>query len=64
MTGLASIEFRNEEDLLKGKSDVRAFYIAEVMPKKLEIELRYISHQGLMLDLSILLRTLLAVLKR
>ena len=64
MTGLASIEFRNEEELLEGKPDVRTFYIEQVMPRKLAIELRYVAQQGLMLDLSILLRTLLAVLKR
>ena len=64
ITGLAQLEFRDEERLLAGRSDVKSFYLAEVMPQKLEIDRRYVRERSLLLDVVILFRTAGAVLKR
>ena len=64
VTGLSQLEFRNEEALLAGRDDVRGFYLAEVMPRKLEIDLRYLRDRSLRLDLLIILRTIAVIIRR
>lgn len=61
MVGPAQIKYRHEELILKNKEDPDKFYIQELMPKKVEIDLDYIEKMGFLLDINILLRTLLAV---
>jgi len=61
ITGLAQIENRDEELELKGKEDADKYYIQELMPKKVEIDLQYIESRSFLLDIKILLKTLLAV---
>jgi lipopolysaccharide/colanic/teichoic acid biosynthesis glycosyltransferase len=58
ITDLASIQFRDENDLLAGQADPERFYIEEVMPKKLELNLAYIGRQGVLYDVWIILKTL------
>lgn len=62
ITDLASIEFRDENDLLESQADPEAFYIREIMPRKLTLNLGYIAQQGLVFDLLIVLRTIWRVL--
>jgi lipopolysaccharide/colanic/teichoic acid biosynthesis glycosyltransferase len=61
ITDLASIEYRNENELLDGKADPIDFYIREIMPHKLELNRQYILHQSLMLDVRILLTTAVSI---
>ena len=58
MTDEASIEFRNEEALLACASDPEAKYVREVLPRKIDIYVRYVKNRNFLGDLSILLRTL------
>jgi len=63
MTGPATLEFIDEEELLRGGS-AESTYITEVMPKKLDLELQYQKRASLARDLWILVRTALTVGRR
>jgi lipopolysaccharide/colanic/teichoic acid biosynthesis glycosyltransferase len=61
ITGLAQLQNRREELKLKDQPDPDAYYIHELMPKKLEIDLYYVENRNLMLDLKIILKTFLPI---
>ncbi len=63
MTGPATLEFIDEEELLRGGS-AESTYITEVMPKKLDLELQYQKRASLARDLWLLVRTALTVARR
>lgn len=58
ITDLASIEFRNENDLLDGDDDPEIKYIQEIMPAKLELNLKYISKAGFFYDIGLIFKTI------
>ena len=62
ITDLASIEFRNENDLLSNASDPNQFYIDKIMPKKIEINLRYLENRSLLKDIIVIFKTFRAIL--
>lgn len=62
ITDYASIEFRNENEMLEGKADPIDFYIREIMPVKLELNLRYIEDHSLWIDLKIILNTIFLII--
>lgn len=59
ITDLASIEFRNESELLAGKENFEELYIQEIMPRKLELNQQYIAQMGVFSDLRIIAQTLM-----
>ena len=61
ITDLASIEFRNESELLAKQEDPDSFYIQVIMPKKLQINLDYIKERTLLKDIGVIIKTLLAI---
>jgi lipopolysaccharide/colanic/teichoic acid biosynthesis glycosyltransferase len=61
MLGPAQIKYRHEELMLKDKEDPDAYYIRELMPRKLEIDLDYVENMNFLLDVGILFKSLLAV---
>ena len=64
ITDFASIQFRNENELLEGKEDPIDFYIKEIMPLKLALNLNYIANQSLLTDLRIIFQTILLIFFR
>jgi lipopolysaccharide/colanic/teichoic acid biosynthesis glycosyltransferase len=58
ITDYASIEFRNENELLEGKPDPIDYYVREIMPAKLALNLQYIREQSLWTDLKIITSTI------
>jgi lipopolysaccharide/colanic/teichoic acid biosynthesis glycosyltransferase len=58
ITDLASIQFRNESELLSSVSNPEDFYIQEIMPQKLALNIQYISQASLGFDLLLILQTL------
>lgn len=64
ITDYASIEFRNENELLEGKVDPIDFYVREIMPLKLNFNLRYLDNQSLLTDLKIILKTVFLIILR
>jgi lipopolysaccharide/colanic/teichoic acid biosynthesis glycosyltransferase len=61
ITGVAQLLFRNEEQLLSG-AGAEGYYIRELMPAKLRVDLAYVRHRSLWLDFKILLLTGLTLL--
>jgi len=64
ITDYASIQFRNENELLEGKADPVGFYIREIMPVKLKLNLTYIREQSIWVDLKVIFRTVFLIFKR
>jgi lipopolysaccharide/colanic/teichoic acid biosynthesis glycosyltransferase len=58
ITDLASLEFRNESELLAGAADPEREYVEVVMPKKLALARRYVETASLLHDLRIIGRTM------
>jgi lipopolysaccharide/colanic/teichoic acid biosynthesis glycosyltransferase len=59
ITDMATVLFRNEEQLLKSVDDVEKFYIQNCLPKKLELNFRYQEKATLWTDLAVIGQTLL-----
>jgi lipopolysaccharide/colanic/teichoic acid biosynthesis glycosyltransferase len=59
ITDLATLEFRNEEDLLRQAEDMEAFYVSHCVPRKIELNLRYAERANVWEDTKIIWRTLL-----
>jgi len=64
ITDYASIEFRNENRLLEGKPDPIEYYVTEIMPEKLRLNLKYIDSQSLLTDIQIILKTLFLIVSK
>ena len=58
ITDLATLEFRDEEDLLKVQDDVEKFYIEVCVPRKIELNLQYARQASVSGDIWIILQTL------
>lgn len=63
ITGLASIRFRNENDLLDASSDPNRTYIEEIMPRKIALDLEYIPRASVGYDIRLILETLVTVVR-
>lgn len=63
ITDLASIEYRNENDLLDGDDDPERKYIEEIMPAKLVLNLKYIEKAGFFYDIGLIFKTIGKVIK-
>lgn len=64
ITDYASIQFRNENELLEGKQDPVDCYIKEIMPVKLRLNLDYIRDQSFWLDLKIIFLTIFSIFRK
>jgi len=58
ITDLASLLFRNEEELLRGTRDLEGFYLRHCLPKKIALNREYAERATLPRDLWIILRTI------
>ena len=63
ITDYASIAYRNENELLAGASDPRRMYIEEIMPAKLELNMKYLREISPLSDVKLILGTVAAVLR-
>ncbi|MFN4118518.1 sugar transferase [Acidovorax sp.] len=63
ITDLASLAFRDESTLLAHSSDPERTYVHEILPAKLRYACEYARTQSLWLDLRIIARTAVAVLR-
>ncbi len=57
ITSLASICYRNENDILAAASDPDRAYVEQVMPDKLAIDLEYVAHATLWTDIKLIFST-------
>lgn len=58
ITDLASVLFRNEEELLRGSADVEDFYVRYCLPRKIDLNRRYAARAGVLQDVWIIVQTL------
>lgn len=58
ITDLASIRYRDENDLLGEAENPDDFYINTIMPDKLALNLEYINKNNIFLDIYIILKTI------
>jgi lipopolysaccharide/colanic/teichoic acid biosynthesis glycosyltransferase len=58
ITDPATLEFRNEEEILRGVPDTERFYVEYCIPRKIELNLAYSETANLWEDIKIILRTL------
>ena len=62
ITDNASIEFRNEEELLAQSSNPEETYREVILPRKLELYIQYVNHLSFGGDVRIILKTIQTVL--
>lgn len=63
ITDYASIKFRNENDLLSVSDNPEQLYIDEIMPEKLDLNLKYINDNSLFKDIKIIFDTFYVIVK-
>lgn len=63
VTSLASIKFKNEEQLLNSAKDVDTVYINEILPQKMKYNLEYIKNFNVIYDIKLMIQTVLEVIK-
>ena len=61
ITDVASIKYRNENELLEIADDPERYYVENIMPDKISLNLEYIDQRSLLKDLKVILKTLSAV---
>jgi lipopolysaccharide/colanic/teichoic acid biosynthesis glycosyltransferase len=64
ITDYASLEYFKENELLGKSEDPQKTYINEIMPAKIQLNLKYIENPGIIQDLKIMWRTFLKIVAR
>ena len=63
ITDYASIAYRNENNLLAGAEDPERMYVEEIMPAKLELNMKYLRRVSPLEDIRLILATIAAVIR-
>lgn len=63
ITDLASIKFRNENELLEQVEDPEKYYIEVVMQEKLKLYLQYVYNHSLLGDIGLIFKTFWVIVK-
>jgi lipopolysaccharide/colanic/teichoic acid biosynthesis glycosyltransferase len=63
ITDIASIAYRNENELLEGSDNPENFYITVIMPDKLRMNLDYLNDRSFFKDVKIIFKTLVAIIR-
>ncbi len=61
ITGVSQIAHIDEEGLLSGQANPEEFYLREVLPKKMALDLEYVRSHGMIKDFSIIFKTLAGI---
>jgi len=64
ITDNASIEFRDENELLANSKDPEAIYINEVLPKKIALYRKYVRERSFFGDVAIIFKTIFLIIKK
>ena len=64
MTDFAAIEFSNEAEILASAENPESAYVNEIMPKKFALYQRYVEQRSLALDIALILRTVVKLVRR
>ena len=63
ITDYASIAYRNENDLLAGADDPERMYVEEIMPAKIELNMKYLRRVSPLEDIRLIFATIAAVIR-
>lgn len=63
ITSLASLRYRNENELLAQAEDPDRCYVEKVMPDKLAIDLEYVPKANLLTDIKLIFATIASIIK-
>jgi len=63
ITSPTSLKFRHEEELLSRQPDPERFYVEQLMPEKLSIDLKYVENLSMRNDLSLIFSSVVAMFK-
>ena len=63
ITDYSSIEFRNENEILGESSNPDKEYIENIMPCKINLNMKYINEISLITDIKIILKTIMCIIK-
>ncbi|GAL70788.1 sugar transferase [Jejuia pallidilutea] len=64
ITGLASLEYRNEVELLKKAKDPEAYFINSIIPDKLRFNKLYLKKRNFLFDLKLIFITIYRVVAK
>ena len=64
ITDNASIEFRDENELLSSSKDPEARYINKVLPKKIALYRKYVRERSFFGDLAIIFKSIFLIIKK
>ncbi|MDO7171390.1 sugar transferase [Mariniflexile sp. AS56] len=64
ITGLASLKYRNEVELLKAAENPEEFFIKTIIPDKLKFNKEYIKNRSFLFDLKLIFITIIKVITR
>ncbi|QBO57196.1 sugar transferase [Chryseobacterium salivictor] len=63
ITDYASIKFRNENDLLSASNTPEKLYIEQIMPEKLDLNMKYINDNNVFKDIKIIFDTFYTIIR-
>ena len=63
ITDFASLEYKDENVLLKGTENPEEVYLKEVLPKKIEYYKKYVREMSFLTDLKLILRTVVEIFR-
>ncbi|NHF61090.1 sugar transferase [Flavobacteriaceae bacterium TP-CH-4] len=63
ITDIASIKFRNENEILKGQENPEQYYVEHLMPEKLELNLQYLADRSFFGDIQLIFNTFFKIIK-
>lgn len=64
ITDYASIEFRNESEYYNSIEDSETIYLEKILPRKIDLKLKYIEHLSIKTDIAILFRTAATIITK
>lgn len=62
ITDYASLEFRNEGEIMGLAKNPYEAYVREIMPEKLKLNMKYVREQTLLLDAELILKTIYKII--
>lgn len=63
ITDVASIKYKDENEILQGHEDPEEYYIRKIMPDKIEMNLEYLNDRSFLKDVKVILHTFFAILR-
>lgn len=64
LTDYASLRFPNEGEIIKGSKDPDRDYLQKIHPEKTRLQIEYVKNQSFLVDLKIIFKTILIVIKK